>query len=159
MSGCYLQVDCAYYSDDLQEVNEDPRVELQEVLDSHGMTGFRAACPQCFDNLLKLVGSLSLHFSHELTLSTTSSLSNKMNSHKGKNINVQAFTGGLVLNTRHKYLGICAMHVSRLWDNNQSKTYIMPSSSFTNRLCQHCLSRKPPAPLLGGTLLTGGRQS
>ena len=101
----YLQVDCAYYSDDLQEVNEDPRVELQQVLDSHGMTGFRAACPQCFDNLLKLVGFLWTYAPiNQLPLTSN------LYPHKGRNVRIKRLPFGGWLNTLQSYLGTCSMH-------------------------------------------------
>lgn len=62
-----VQVDCAFYSDDLEEVDQDPAAEMRQVLRSHGMQGLEASCPQCFANQQKLVGCtgmLSLDAQH-----------------------------------------------------------------------------------------------
>lgn len=52
------QVDCAYYSDELQEVNLDPGNELKQLLQARGLESLEASCPQCFENQQKLVSKL-----------------------------------------------------------------------------------------------------
>ena len=54
----FWQVDCAYYSDDLQEVSLDPGKELKDLLKSRGMSNLAGSCPECFENLKKLVSTL-----------------------------------------------------------------------------------------------------
>ncbi|KAL3161829.1 hypothetical protein ABBQ38_008919 [Trebouxia sp. C0009 RCD-2024] len=49
-----LKVDCAYYSDDLLEVNLDPGSELKQLLEARGLQGLQDSCPQCFQNQQKL---------------------------------------------------------------------------------------------------------
>ena len=49
------QVDCAYYSDELQEVDLDPGRELKQLLEARGLQNLESACPQCFQNQQKLV--------------------------------------------------------------------------------------------------------
>lgn len=49
-----LKVDCAFYSDDLEEVDQDPAADMRQLLRSHGMQGLEASCPQCFANQQKL---------------------------------------------------------------------------------------------------------
>ena len=49
------QVDCAYYSDELQEVDLDPGTELKQLLQARGLEDLEASCPQCFENQQKLV--------------------------------------------------------------------------------------------------------
>jgi len=48
-------VDCAYYSDELQEVDLDPGTELKQLLQARGLENLEASCPQCFENQQKLV--------------------------------------------------------------------------------------------------------
>ena len=56
------QVDCAYYSDDLLEVNLDPGKELKDLLEARGLQGLEASCPECFQNQRKLVSTAcSIH--------------------------------------------------------------------------------------------------
>ena len=52
------QVDCAYYSDDLQEVSLDPGKELKQLLQSRGLSSLESSCPECFANQKKLVNKL-----------------------------------------------------------------------------------------------------
>lgn len=54
--GCdAVQVDCAYYSDGLQEVDLDPGRELKQLLQARGLESLESACPECFENQQKLV--------------------------------------------------------------------------------------------------------
>ncbi|DBB04962.1 hypothetical protein WJX82_002727 [Trebouxia sp. C0006] len=53
-SGHDLKVDCAYYSDELQEVDLDPGTELKQLLQARGLESLEASCPQCFENQQKL---------------------------------------------------------------------------------------------------------
>ncbi len=48
-------MDCAYYSDELQEVDLDPGTELKQLLQARGLENLEASCPQCFENQQKLV--------------------------------------------------------------------------------------------------------
>lgn len=50
-----MQVDCAYYSDELQEANLDPGKELKQLLEARGLQGLESSCPECFQNQQKLV--------------------------------------------------------------------------------------------------------
>ncbi|KAK9829899.1 hypothetical protein WJX72_008541 [[Myrmecia] bisecta] len=45
-----LKVDCAYYQDDLQEINDDPSADLRQALQDAGMADLESSCEACFDN-------------------------------------------------------------------------------------------------------------
>jgi hypothetical protein len=45
-----LKVDCAYWRDDLKEINENPEEETKKLLKDQHMDDLAAACPQCFEN-------------------------------------------------------------------------------------------------------------
>ncbi|KAK9839741.1 hypothetical protein WJX84_000691, partial [Apatococcus fuscideae] len=49
-----LKVDCAYYSDDLQEVKSNPVEDVREALRRNGSAGLEEDCEQCFDNMRRL---------------------------------------------------------------------------------------------------------
>ena len=49
-----MQVDCAYYSEDLAEVQQDPAERLKTSLSALGYGSLEAACPECFQNQLAL---------------------------------------------------------------------------------------------------------
>ena len=55
-----LQVDCAYYTDDLQEVRTNPVEEVREALRRNGSAGLEENCEQCFDNMRRVVSSAIL---------------------------------------------------------------------------------------------------
>ncbi len=44
-----MQVDCAWYSDDLHEVAEDPTDVLKAAMKARGVADLESACPECFD--------------------------------------------------------------------------------------------------------------
>lgn len=47
---CAMQVDCAYYTDDTIEVEEDPVDSVHNSLQSLGLAHLESACPACFAN-------------------------------------------------------------------------------------------------------------
>ena len=49
-AGACLQVDCAYYTDDEIEVNEDPTASVRTQMESMGVGSLESACPTCFNN-------------------------------------------------------------------------------------------------------------
>lgn len=67
-SSSVCQVDCAYYSDDLLEVNLDPGRDLKELLEARGLQGLEASCPQCYQNQRKLVRTACSIYIHALVL-------------------------------------------------------------------------------------------
>ena len=67
-SSSVCQVDCAYYSDDLLEVNLDPGRDLKELLEARGLQGLEASCPQCFQNQRRLVRTACSIYNHALVL-------------------------------------------------------------------------------------------
>ncbi len=67
-------MDCAYYSDELQEVDLDPGTELKQLLQARGLENLEASCPQCFENQQKLV-SRSPHTVYLLLFPHTSAAS------------------------------------------------------------------------------------
>ena len=44
------QVDCAYYTDDEIEVNEDPTASVKKSMEAKGLGSLESACPTCFNN-------------------------------------------------------------------------------------------------------------
>lgn len=51
-----VQVDCAYYRDDASlESMQDPIAALQSNLADNHAYSFKHSCPQCFENLRRLV--------------------------------------------------------------------------------------------------------
>ena len=61
-------MDCAYYSDDLLEVNLDPGRELKDLLEARGLQGLEDSCPQCFQNQRKLVSTACITYTNALAL-------------------------------------------------------------------------------------------
>jgi len=49
VTGDTVQVDCAWYSDDLHEVAEDPTDVLKAAMKARGVADLESACPACFD--------------------------------------------------------------------------------------------------------------
>ncbi|KAK9813568.1 hypothetical protein WJX73_007727 [Symbiochloris irregularis] len=45
-----MKVDCAYYTDDEIEINEDPIAAVQRTMDAKGLGSLKNACPTCFNN-------------------------------------------------------------------------------------------------------------
>ena len=43
-------MDCAFYTDDEVEINEDPIAAVQRNMDAKGLGDLKDACPTCFNN-------------------------------------------------------------------------------------------------------------
>eukprot|EP00891_Asterochloris_glomerata_P008782 jgi/Astpho2/8782/Aster-05338 len=44
-----LKVDCGYYTDDLEEINEDPTAAVRGIMRNAGLELLEQACPECWD--------------------------------------------------------------------------------------------------------------
>eukprot|EP00884_Botryococcus_braunii_P013043 jgi/Botrbrau1/2173/Bobra.101_2s0013.2 len=49
-----LKVDCAYYREDIADLNSNPVIELRELMKKKGMEDLEASCEACFENQRKL---------------------------------------------------------------------------------------------------------
>ncbi len=49
----WLQVDCAFYSEDMQEVQFNPVADIKKALEAAQEQDIEDKCPECFDNQLQ----------------------------------------------------------------------------------------------------------